>query len=485
MQNCLNHKAAILFVDDEQPILNSLKRLMKNADAQCYFKTCANTALQCLEKTNIDVVVSDMKMPGVSGLELLCKVRELYPETVRIMLTGCSDVDTVLSAVNEGRIWGYVQKPWDSSQLLVTLEQALFTRNLMMDRYILQKALNQYERFNKTQFEGFIGDSSAMQVVYHTIETAAPSNAAVFITGASGTGKEIAARAIHARSARCEQPFIALNCAAIPRDLLESEIFGHVKGAFSGAVSHRDGAATAANGGTLFLDELAEMDIALQSKLLRFIQTGCFQKVGSDKAQCVDIRYICATNQDPHRAIEQSCLREDLYYRLNVISIEMPQLKDRGWDCVLLASHFLTVFSKSENKTFTGFTDAAEQLLLNYSWPGNVRQLENCINSVVILSQGPVIGVEDLNRSLRIPQQQLNQLQTNTTLQDTSQDVSEHSSSPELEPTQVKPLSRVERDAIEHGLACCDGNVVKAAALLDVSPSTLYRKIQSWSEATN
>ena len=481
MTDNLDEKATLLFVDDEESILKSLKRLMKSVDAQCLFSSSGAEALALFEIEKIDIVISDMKMPQMNGHEFLAQVAARYPETIRIMLTGCSGIDTVIGAINDGRVWGYIQKPWDSSQLLLTLDQALLTRNLMLERYLLQRMVNQYEQFSKSHYEGFIGDSSAMQLVYHTIELAAPSNASIFITGASGTGKEIAARAIHATSQRNEQAFVALNCAAIPRDLLESEIFGHIKGAFSGAVSHREGAASKANGGTLFLDELAEMDIALQSKLLRFIQTGSFQKVGSDKLESVDIRYICATNQNPHKAIEQAQLREDLFYRLNVISIELPPLKGRGWDAMLLASHFLSVFSKQENKKFLGFSKEAEKLILKYPWPGNVRQLENCIHSVVILSVGPMVRVEELNIPLRLPEEELRHYQSKTILE--RQPLGTGSTSLELLPNEIKPLSRVERDAIETGLAYCDGNVVKAAALLDVSPSTLYRKIQSWSDS--
>lgn len=485
--NNLDHSTTILFVDDEEAILASLKRLTRKIDSQCLFASSGAEGLRILENHTIDVVVSDMKMPEMSGVEFLAHIANSYPETVRIALTGFTDSDMVMGAINDGRIWGYLQKPWDNQQLLISLEQALFTRRLMLERLILQQTVRGLEQFNKSGFHEFIGDSAAMQVVYHFIETAGPSSASIFITGNSGTGKELAARAIHQCSKRAKNPMIALNCAAIPKDLLESEVFGHLKGAFTGAVNHRDGAATLADGGTLFLDELAEMDITLQSKLLRFIQTGNFQKVGSSKTEHVDIRFICATNKNPLQAIEQGLLREDLYYRLNVISIDMPDLKERDWDSLLLATAFLQKFANKEDKMFIGFNEEAEQLIRSYPWPGNVRQLENCINSIVIMSQGPLVSVADMVQALRIPKDELFQYQKSKV------------ANPMILPTQIGsdsimttaitavivPLSEVERNAIEQALSYCNGNVVKAALLLAVSPSTLYRKIQSWETTTS
>lgn len=475
--NSLDHTTTtILFVDDEEPILASLKRLTRKLDSECLFASSGTEGLSLLAEKNIDVVVSDMKMPEMSGIEFLAQVATLYPETVRIALTGFTDNDMVMAAINDGRIWGYLQKPWDNQHILVILEQALFTRKLMLERLILQKTVNNLEYFNKSGFQEFIGDSRAMQLVYHVIETAAPSSASIFITGNSGTGKELAARAIHQCSKRQEGPMIALNCAAIPKELLESEVFGHMKGAFTGAVSHRDGAATLADGGTLFLDELAEMDISLQSKLLRFIQTGSFQKVGSSKTEQVDIRFVCATNKNPQQAIDDGLLREDLYYRLNVITVDIPDLKDRDWDSLLLATQFLQNYANKEDKMFIGFSEDAEQLIRNYPWPGNVRQLENCINSIVIMSAGPLVSLTDITQALRIPTNELEQYQSNTPLPTVNLPEPCNANSTAT----ILPLSEVERKAIEQALSFCDGNVVKAASLLAVSPSTLYRKIQSW-----
>ncbi len=504
-------------MDDEEEILNALNRIMRKTDANCIFAGSGQEGLDILTGQAVDIVVSDMKMPEMNGVDFLAQVANLYPETVRLVLTGHADFNFVMDAINSGNIFGYLQKPWQNDELLATLKQASLTRNLQLERMLLRRSLSRFERFNRNRFHGFVGDSPEMQLVYQTIEMVGPANASVFITGSSGTGKEVAAEAIHQCSKRAKRPFIALNCAAIPKDLVESEIFGHLKGAFTGAVQNREGAASKANGGTLFLDELAEMDYALQSKLLRFIQTGTFQRVGSDKAEKVDIRFICATNKDPMQAIADKELREDLFYRLNVVAVDLPDLKDRLWDPVILAEHFLGQYAKQENKALTGFSDDAEKLLFHYCWPGNVRQLQNTINSLVILSAGPVISAQEIARMLKLDQDALkhlieqpvpyiaqaekaeaadaqraqvvaadsinvassleNAVHTENNTPTTAD--SPLANAPQLE---LKPLAEMERDIIQYAISNCDGNVVTAARKLAVSPSTLYRKIQSWED---
>lgn len=501
-------QAKILFVDDEDEILNSLKRVMRNTDAECLYANSATRGLELLAEQKIDIVVSDIKMPEMNGVEFLAEVASDYPEIVRLVLTGHADFDYVMGAINEGKVFGYLHKPWKNHELLGSLKQALQTRSLQLERLLLQRSLSKFERFNRHTFHGFVGDSPEMQMVYQTIETVAPTDASVFITGSSGTGKEVTAEAIHECSKRKSGPFIALNCAAIPNELVESEIFGHVKGAFTGALNHREGAAIKADGGTLFLDELAEMDYALQSKLLRFIQTGSFQKVGSDKVEKADIRFISATNKDPMQAIANKELREDLYYRLNVVSVDLPDLKDRLWDSVILAEHYLQLFSEQEGKPITGFTNDAERLLFHYDWPGNVRQLSNTINSLVILSQGPLISAGELARSLKLSASELDEMMNlplpysdRKSVESPSRNKPEEHSEDHGETEaimttgaadderlipeanlEIKALNEMEREIIERAIAAYDGNVVTAAKKLCVSPSTLYRKIQSWKD---
>jgi DNA-binding NtrC family response regulator len=514
MQNL--KRPRILFVDDEPEILRSLSRVARKIDADIITAQGGAIAIKIIEEAPVDIIVSDLKMPEMDGNELLEKVAKITPETVRIVLTSCADMEVVISAINERHIWGYLQKPWDNYELIIKLKQALQLQQILAERTLMRRTIDQYQQYRKATFEGFIGDSVAMQFVYSSIEQCAPSNASVFITGPSGSGKELAALAIHRLSKRSNGPFIALNCAAIPTELMESEIFGHVKGAFSGAVSNRDGAALLADGGSLFLDEIGEMDINLQAKLLRFIQTGCFQKVGSGKEQHVDIRFICATNRDPHTAIAEKKLREDLFYRLNVISLFLPPLHQRGGDCLILAQHFLSYYCKEEGKVFVGFSSDAEQLISNYNWPGNVRQLQNVIYSAVVMSDGPLVSKNILAR-------QLNRQNTTTTSQADSHLTSVNAISSEISQLdqsleqntniQLAPqinntsnldeatlasqnainnsyvnqdkmmsLAAIERQAITRTIDLCEGNIVKAASELEVSPSTLYRKIQQWQD---
>lgn len=475
--------ATILFVDDEDNILSSLKRLMRKTPYETLFATSGADALKILEDKPVDVIVSDMKMPEMTGEQLLSEVATLYPETMRLVLSGYSEEEMIMSAINEGRIWGFIHKPWNDADLKQHIEHAVFTQQVIAERALLRRTVAKYKASQKDAFGDFIGSSMPMQLVYNSLEKAAPSSASIFITGESGTGKELAAKAAHDYSERKDGPFIAINCAAIPSELMESEIFGHVKGAFSGALSNRDGAASLANGGTLFLDELAEMDINLQSKLLRFIQTGTFQKVGSGKMEKVDIRFVCATNRDPMAAVEEKKLREDLYYRLNVISISLPPLREREDDSFILAKAFLSKFTEKENKVLVGFSSDAEKVILSYGWPGNVRQLENTIHSAVIMSNGPLITDQDLANVLGVRLSDLNPDRV-----EDNQELDTVESERRRQPVQstgaavaeIMPLAKSEEIAIKNALDHCEGNVVRAAGLLQVSPSTLYRKIQSW-----
>lgn len=493
-----NNEGCVLFVDDEQAILDALVRTTRGLSLEVKTATSGEQALALLQDQQFDIIVSDKNMPGMSGNELLQKVAEISPETVRIMLTAFTDIDDILYAINAGKIWCYMKKPWDNTELKMALKQALEYSALLSERSLLRRTLEQVNQYKKRSFMGFIGSSVPMQMVYSSIENAAPSQASMFITGPSGAGKELVAEAIHKLSSRKNNPFICLNCAAIPSELMESEIFGHVKGAFSGALSNREGAATLAHTGTLFLDELGEMDIGLQAKLLRFIQTGTFQKVGSNKVEKVDIRFVSATNRDPHKAIQDGKLREDLYYRLNVISIRLPALNEREKDPSQIANFFLKKFSELENKVFVGFEKQALKLIDGFDWPGNVRQLENTIHSAVIMNEGPLLSAANIGNQLHLSENDIARYSSShipiSTPEQTKQQTS-HAPLPSesLEsdqvhqevtntPTNVRSLAAVERAAIEHAITLCEDNVVKAASMLEVSPSTLYRKIQQWQQ---
>ncbi len=315
-------------------------------------------------------------------------------------------------------------------------------------------------------FQNFVGCSPAMLAAYEQIKRVAPSRAPVFITGESGTGKEICAEAIHACSGRPHAPFIAINCSAIPRELMESEIFGHVKGAYTGAHEERPGAAELAHGGTLFLDEICEMDFALQAKLLRFAQTGTLRRVGDTKQRQVDVRIVCATNRDPLREIEAGRFREDLYYRLHVLPIELPSLRARDGDVTIIARAFLSRFAEEEGRAFTGFAPEAEAMLETYNWPGNVRELQNIIRRVVVLHDGEHVTAD----MLALP---------GTATHETARDTGPL---PSIASPSIVPFWREEQRIIEQALKAFDGNAQKAASALEISPSTIYRKLQAWSE---
>ncbi|GFD89903.1 sigma-54-dependent Fis family transcriptional regulator [Tenacibaculum sp. KUL152] len=491
----MTDKLDILLVDDEVAVQRALKRTL-----ECLIPTNIDTAssgesgLEACQNKTYDIVISDLSMPGMSGTEFLKQLSHSAPETIRIMLTAHSEAEHVLEAVNEANVWSYLKKPWDDTRLELVISQAVKMRKTLIERSMLRTALVKAESARKRTVEGFIGESKALKNVYSIIEKAAPSSASVFITGESGVGKEVAASAIHNLSKRKHDNFVALNCAAIPSELMESEIFGHVKGAFSGAVSNRDGAATQADNGTLFLDELGEMDMGLQAKILRFIQTGTFQRVGSGKLEKVNVRFIAATNRQPLEAIKDGHLREDLFYRLNVIALHLPPLRERGDDVLLLANHFMRCYMSEESKMFSGFSDDAKALLRKFSWPGNVRQLQNLIHSCVVMNDGPLLTASMLASQLPVEQARIQSIAEQecgsidtashkTAVADEPYESAPSLSSeemPTLNESDIHTLADVERKAIQDAIAYYEDNVVKAANALGVSPSTLYRKIQQW-----
>jgi two-component system repressor protein LuxO len=419
-----------------------------------------------LDQSPPAALLLDLKLPDMDGMDILKQVHRQQMPTSVVIITGHGSVGVAVDAMRYGA-FDFIEKPFDAKRLKVTLRNAL-------DRQSLTALVDSIkEDFQRERYHGFIGGSLEMQRVYRIIDSAAPSKATTFITGESGTGKEVCAEAIHRQSPRRAAPFVALNCGAIPRDLMESEIFGHVKGAFTGAAKERVGAAGQADGGTLFLDEIGEMDLDLQTKLLRFVQTGAYQKVGGSRLENVDVRFICATNRDPLQVVAEGRFREDLYYRLHVIPIHLPALRERKEDILLLARHFLSSFSAEELKVFQGFAPDAEELFLAYDWPGNIRQLQNVIRNVVVLHNAEQITADMLPSPL------------NAGVPTREDGVSAAPAARILRPppegvASVKPLWLVEKEAIERAIDHCNGNIPRAAALLEVSPSTIYRKRQAW-----
>jgi len=457
----------VLLVEDSAPLAAVYLEYLKKEKIYASHVETGEAAKSIISNSPPDLVLLDLKLPDMEGQEVLRWMRdEGFPTSV-IVITAHSSVDVAVDIMREGAE-DFLEKPIDANRLITTVSNVLERHRL---KHLVQDIQNTFER---ERYHGFIGASLPMQAVYRIIDAAAPSKATVFITGESGTGKEVCAEAIHKQGQRKRAPFVALNCAAIPRDLMESEIFGHVKGAFTGASSDRKGAASQADGGTLFLDEVCEMDLDLQSKLLRFIQTGTFQKVGGNKVDTVDVRFVCATNKEPMKEVSEGRFREDLYYRLHVVPLQLPPLRERGDDIVEIARTFLTSYSQEENKSFSSFSPEVEVILRRYDWPGNVRQLQNVIRNIVVLHNQDIVEKTCLPPPLDAAMEELSvaqgigQEQAAATTPDSN--------------ASIRPLAVVEREVIELAIAKCDGNIPKAAALLEVSPSTIYRKKQAWDE---
>jgi len=462
--------ARILLVEDTVSLAQLYLAYLQDEPVEVAHMTTGSEALGWLEHHHADLLLLDLQLPDMDGMSILRKLHVEKPDIDVVVITAHGGIDVAVEAIRTGA-FDYIEKPFDARRLKETLKNALKARNR-----------NNHNQMADDAFHGFIGSSQAMKSVYQTIESVAPSRATVFITGESGTGKEVCAQAIHRASPRADMPFIALNCAAIPKNLMESEIFGHKKGAFTGATSERKGAAALADGGTLFLDELCEMDLDLQTKLLRFIQTGTFQPVGSGRTRNVDVRFICATNRDPLAEVQAGRFREDLYYRLHVIPIHLPPLRERGSDVLLLAERWLKQYGKEEGKQFDGFTGEASAILLQYHWPGNVRQLQNVIRNIVVLNPGGRVGAGvlpvPLNKPMvTVPLASLQSSQAQMCVESSSSNLAE---AVMVKPAVIQPLWKTERQAIEQAIEYCDGNITKAAGLLEVSPSTIYRKLQHW-----
>ncbi|MGF1694939.1 sigma-54 dependent transcriptional regulator [Vibrio kyushuensis] len=413
-------------------------------------------AIDSLKNRTPDLILLDLRLPDMTGMDVLESVKHIHPDVPVIFMTAHGSIDTAVEAMRLGA-QDFLIKPCEADRLRVTVNNAIRKAS---------KLKNKEDYPGNQNYQGFIGSSQTMQAVYRTIDSAAMSKASIFITGESGTGKEVCAEAIHAASKRGDKPFIAINCAAIPKDLIESELFGHVKGAFTGAATDRQGAAEAADGGTLFLDELCEMDLDLQTKLLRFIQTGTFQKVGSSKMKSVDVRFVCATNRDPWKEVQEGRFREDLYYRLYVIPLNLPPLRERGEDVIEIAYSLLGFMSNEEGKGFVRLSPEVVECFNRFEWPGNVRQLQNVLRNVVVLNNGKEITLNMLPPPLNLPID--NQIRVQPSVKE---QVSVH---------EIFPLWLTEKTAIEQAIEACEGNIPRAAGYLDVSPSTIYRKLQVW-----
>lgn len=478
-------KAKVLLIEDSTSLAILYKQYVKDEPYDLFHVETGREAIAFIERNIPQLVILDLKLPDMDGEQILDWINENQVPTSVVIATAHGSVDLAVNLVQKGAK-DFLEKPINADRLKTSI--ALHLQQVKLESLVE----NIESKFDRNRFHGFIGSSLPMQGVYKIIDAVAPTSASVFIVGESGTGKEVCAEAIHRESKRSDKPFIAINCGAIPKDLMESEIFGHVKGAFTGATTDRKGAASMASGGTLFLDELCEMELEMQKKLLRFLQTGTFTPLGANKELKVDVRIICATNRDPLVEVEAGRFREDLYYRVHVVPIEMPPLRERGNDILTLATHFLKVYAKEDGKRFSAVHRDAESTLKRYNWPGNVRQLQNIIRNIVVLNDDTHLRLEHL------PQQVTNSKKAKPAVPSSSAAAPSATVSAPISDTEnpatigsapdsnqqgnvtIRPMWQIEREAIQQAIDYCDGNVLNAAVLLELSPSTVYRKKQAW-----
>lgn len=385
-------KVRILVVDDEPTARNGLAKLLEQEGYQVDLAGDGVEALASVAENPPALIISDLKMPNMDGMEFLKQLHERGVETPTVVATAFGEVSTAVAAMRAGAE-DYLTKPIDFDALLLVVERTLAREELKSEAENLRRQLRARD---KEGLEGLLGASAAMQRVYQVVRQVAPARASVLITGESGTGKGEVARALHALSPRASAPFVSLHCAALAESLLESELFGHEKGAFTGADKRRIGRIEQADGGTLFLDEIGEIPPGTQIKLLRVLQERCFERVGGNDTIKVDVRVVAATNKNLPEEVRERRFREDLYYRLNVVHLEMPPLRQRGNDIVLLAEHFLRRFARENNRRIDGFSDAARSKLVAHRWPGNVRELENAVERAVVFTEGELVDAEAL-----------------------------------------------------------------------------------------
>ena len=447
----------ILVIDDEPDVLNIIVEILKTAGYEVVAASNGEAGLKELEGNFFDLIFTDLMMPGIGGMDVLQHIITRSPKTLCIILTGYGTIESSVEAIKKGA-FDYITKPITAKALLIAVEKALDFQSLKEENTRLKKELKKKYRFNN-----IIGTSEAMRKVFDLIEKVADTDGTVLISGASGTGKELIATAIHYNSGRSDKPMVVINCGAIPEELLESELFGHEKGAFTGAYKHRTGRFEMANGGTFFLDEIGEMSPSLQVKLLRVLQEQKFEKVGGTKTIHVDVRIIAATNKNLTVVINRGKFREDLYYGLNVIPIKVPSLKQRKSDIPLLIDFFMKKFQSEKQDSIKGFSNKALEDMVEFDWPGNVRELENVIKRLTILCDHEIVQIEDLPEQIQ---------RKSRTIQPVEEDILDK----DLNLNDA--VKDYEKRLILDALAKSNWVKTKAAKLLNINRTTLVEKIK-------
>jgi DNA-binding NtrC family response regulator len=437
-------RASILVVDDAKDTLEVLERSLTSAKHRVFTASSVSDAIALLDVESVDLVITDLKMPKVSGLDLVRYVRENRPDTEVMMITGYANIQGAVEAVKTGAD-EYLAKPFTDEELFNSVNRSL--------KKLQRRRMAQLQEIRSSgASHGIVGESAAIQDVHRSIDKAAQTSATVLITGESGTGKELVARAIHYRSDRAAAPFVTVNCGAIPSELVESELFGHLKGAFTGATESRAGFFQAADGGTIFLDEISEESPSTQVKLLRVLQDKEICMVGTTRSQKVNVRILAATNKDLPNLVKKNAFREDLYFRLSVITIVVPPLRERGNDVLLLANYFADKFAREADKPVPKLSDRTIEVLMDYPWPGNVRELENLLQRLVVMTEGPQVEVSDLPPLMRFNVEHV--------------------------PNFTRTLAEMESDYIRNVLTSVDGNKTRAAEILGIDRKTLRQKLK-------
>jgi two-component system response regulator HydG len=447
--------AHILVVDDEQHTLNALSLILRREGHTVLTATSGKDALEHLQEQDVEIILSDVKMPEMDGLALLRQVKSDHSGQVVVMMSGHQDVAAAVDAMKEGA-FDYLIKPFGKEDVVRTVQKALMLRDLLVENLTLKRQVG--DQFARAQV---IGSSPVWRKICNMVEQVAPAKATVLITGESGTGKELIASLLHRLSPRADRPLITLNSAALPATLLEAELFGYEKGAFTGAQQRKPGRFELADGGTLFLDEISDMPMEVQVKLLRVLQDGTFERLGGTRTMQVDVRLVAATNKDLAQEVEAQRFRLDLFYRLNVIALQLPPLRERREDIPLLVAHFLRKYAEQNRKEMTAIQQQALQCLQMYHWPGNVRELENVIERAVVLAPGSTIGIAELPDHLQ------------------TQDPALPPGDQFILPPQAT-LADIERMAIVHALQHSGGNRQAAARALNIGVATLYRKLKEY-----